>query len=91
MSRMKSTAPSGPPEGPAPAALAFVPTGDLLDELHRRSVGLLAVSVGVEQGNSDRWRYRLKGSEILLGALSAALACQTARYLEFLGARRTER
>lgn len=48
-------------------------TEELLDELRRRSLGCLAVCVRAEEGG-DVWRYALKGSPMLLGAMSGAAA-----------------
>ncbi|GMV78855.1 MAG: hypothetical protein AMXMBFR7_00390 [Planctomycetota bacterium] len=55
------------------APLARHSTDELLDELERRSLGCLVVSLRVEEPNADAWRYRIKGSNVLLGAMSAAL------------------
>jgi hypothetical protein len=65
-----------------PPALALFPTDALLDELARRSLGCLAVCVRVEEEARDVWRYRLKGSSVLLGAMSAALHLQAEREAE---------
>jgi hypothetical protein len=70
------------PETAAPNALTCASTPDLLDELDRRSLGLLCVSLRVEEGGRDHWSYRVKGSSILLGALSAALQMKTRGVLD---------
>lgn len=54
-------------------SLARCSTDELLDELERRSLGCLLVSLRVEEPNADAWRYRIKGSNVLVGAMSAAL------------------
>jgi len=67
MSRTKTRAPLGAP------ALCCASTEELIDELTRRSLGCAVVCVRVEE-EGDAWHYALKGSPILMGAMSAALA-----------------
>ena len=48
-------------------------TRELLDELARRSISCLAIAFrNDEQG--EAWIYSIKGSPIMLGAMSAALS-----------------
>jgi hypothetical protein len=56
-------------------------THDLLNEIQRRSIGCMVVVMRAEE-NGDTWRYALKGSPILLGAMSAALKLETRRRLQ---------
>ena len=58
-------------------------TAELLDELARRSVGCLVVALRTEEtagkngkAHADRWHYRIKGSDLLLGAMFAGLALE---------------
>ena len=55
-------------------------TAELLSELRRRALGCMVVCVRAEE-EGDAWHYAVKGSPILLGAMSAALAIQTSRKL----------
>lgn len=55
-------------------------TRELLDEIQRRSLGCMIAVVRAEE-SGDTWRYALKGSPILLGAMSAALNLETRRRL----------
>jgi len=61
--------------------LALHSTDALLSELQRRSLGCLCVCLRVEEQGADAWHYRIKGSTILLGAMSAALSVKTQRFL----------
>jgi hypothetical protein len=62
------------------SALVCASTHDLLAELRRRSLGCMVVCVRAEE-HGDSWHYALKGSHILLGAMSAALSMQTTHRL----------
>ena len=55
-------------------------TQELVDEIQRRSLGCMIVCVRAEE-RGDAWRYALKGSPVLLGAMSAALGMETQRRL----------
>ncbi len=55
-------------------------TNELLEEIRRRSLGCMIVVMRAEE-NGDTWRYALKGSPILLGAMSAALSLEARRSL----------
>lgn len=55
-------------------------TEELLEEIRRRSLGCMIAVIRAEE-SGDTWRYALKGSPILLGALSAALNLETRRRL----------
>ncbi len=55
-------------------------TRELLGEIQRRSIGCMIVLMRAEEGG-DTWRFALKGSPILLGAMSAALSLETRRQL----------
>lgn len=69
-------------------ALCSFSTQELLDEVERRSLGTLCVCVRVEEaggGWGDAWHYRVKGSSIMLGAMSAAITLQLQRELEQRG------
>jgi len=61
--------------GNCAAGLRFVPMAALIDEVRRRSLGCMIAVVRAED-RGDEWRYALKGSPILLGALSAALSVE---------------
>jgi len=70
---------------PAAAALS---TQELLDELERRSLGMLCVCVRIEEERGawgDTWHYRVKGSNVMLGAMSAAITIKMQRVLEDRG------
>lgn len=70
---------------PAAAALS---TQELLDELERRSLGMLCVCVRIEEDHGawgDTWHYRVKGSNVMLGAMSAAVTIKMQRVLEDRG------
>lgn len=54
--------------------LTFLTDLELADELQRRSIGILMVRLRAGEGNRDEWLYRLKGSRLLVSALSAALS-----------------
>jgi len=71
-----------PQKRPSPhiSTLLCASTKELLDELRRRSLGCLIVCVRAEE-DGDAWHYALKGSPILMGAMSAALSMQTSRKL----------
>lgn len=62
-------------EKPAVPGLRFVTTQALIAELQRRALGCMIAIVRAEE-NGDAWRFSLKGSPILLGALSAALSIE---------------
>ena len=49
-----------------------ISTGELIEELRRRSLGCMVVCVRAEE-DGDAWHYALKGSPLLLGAMTAAL------------------
>jgi hypothetical protein len=68
---------------PFPHALTLLSTQDILAELRRRSLACMVVCVRAEE-NGDTWHYALKGSPILLGAMSAALSMQTEQRLSEL-------
>lgn len=70
MTRMKTAAPG----------LRFVSTQNLMDELLRRSLGCMVAVVRAEE-TGDEWRCAVKGSPILLGALSATLDVEVKRKL----------
>ena len=55
-------------------------TKQLIDEIKRRSLGCMVVCLRAEE-DGDAWHYALKGSAILLGAMSAALSMQTQQKL----------
>jgi len=55
-------------------------TRELLNEIQRRSIGCMVVVMRAEEGG-DSWRYAIKGSPVLLGAMSAALDLETRRRL----------
>ena len=65
---------------PCASTLVCASTHDLLAELRRRSLGCMVVCVRAEE-DGDEWHYALKGSPILLGAMSAALSMQTTQRL----------
>jgi len=54
---------------------------ELIEELQRRSLGCMIVTVRAEE-RGDAWSYALKGSPVLLGAMSAALGMETQRKLQ---------
>ena len=56
-------------------------TDDLLRELQCRALGCMIVVMRAEE-SGDTWRYAIKGSPILLGAMSAALNLETRRRLQ---------
>ncbi|MCW8133844.1 MAG: hypothetical protein KIS92_26085 [Planctomycetota bacterium] len=63
-------------------------TQELLDECERRSLGMLCVCLRVEEhpsGFGDTWHYRIKGSNIMLGAMSAAITIKMQKELEKRG------
>ena len=64
------------PGGGGASALECATTEELLTELKRRSLSCMAVCVQVDE-TGDTWQYALKGSPILLGAMSAALSLRT--------------
>ncbi|MCZ7646919.1 MAG: hypothetical protein M5U26_16795 [Planctomycetota bacterium] len=68
-------------QGGAGGALALFSTEDLLGEVQRRSLSCLCVCLRVDEPGSDSWHYRIKGSTILLGAMSAALTVKMQRHL----------
>ena len=58
------------------SALHCATTSELLEELRGRTLGCMIVCVRAEE-DGDAWHYALKGSPILLGAMSAALTLKT--------------
>jgi hypothetical protein len=62
------------------SALHFASTAELLAELKRRSLGCMLICVKAEE-HGDAWYYGLKGSSILLGAMSAALSVKVSEKL----------
>ena len=60
--------------------LGFVTSEDLMDELRRRSLGCLIATVRADE-KGDSWRCVLKGSPILMGALSASLSIEIEKVL----------
>jgi|GEM_PF-2565181 len=55
-------------------------TEELISALRRRALGCMIVCVRAEE-DGDAWSYALKGSSILLGAMSAALSIKTSEQL----------
>lgn len=55
-------------------------TKELLAELRRRALGCMVICVKAEE-DGDTWHCALKGSSILLGAMSAALSMKTKQML----------
>jgi hypothetical protein len=71
--------PQKPPCADACAsALDCATTSELIEELRRRSLGCMVVCMRAEEGG-DAWHYALKGSSLLLGAMSAALSLKTSQ------------
>ena len=68
--------PNNIPRAACAGALDCATTAELIDALRRRSLGCMIVCVRVEEGG-DAWHYALKGSSLLLGAMSAALSLKT--------------
>ena len=66
--------------------LSCATTVELIAELKRRSLGCMLACVRAEE-DGDAWHYALKGSPILLGAMSAALSLQTSHRLKTLTSR----
>jgi len=64
--------------------LSCATTAELLEEVRRRSLGCMVVCVRAEE-DGDAWHYALKGSPILLGAMSAALTMKTQERLRGSG------
>jgi len=62
------------------SALHLASTAELLEELKRRSLGCMLICVKAEE-RGDVWHYALRGSPILLGAMSAALSVKTSEKL----------
>ncbi len=60
--------------------LACASTPELIAELRRRTLGCMVVCIRAEE-HGDAWHYALKGSPILLGAMSAALTLRTNQQL----------
>jgi hypothetical protein len=69
---------AGNDRGPA-AALAECATERLLDELERRSLGCVCVCVRIEAGRGDVWDCRVRGSTVLLGAMTAVASLKASR------------
>jgi len=65
---------------PCALTLHCASTQELLAEIRRRSLGCMLVCVRAEE-DGDAWHYIIKGSPILMGAMSAALSMQTTRKL----------
>ena len=61
-------------------ALACASTQELMAEIRRRSLGCMLVCIRAEE-SGDAWHYELKGSPILLGAMSAAISLKTSEKL----------
>lgn len=59
---------------------------ELIDEVSRRSVGCIVASMAVDDLNIDSWKNSIKGSPIVLGALSAYLKLEITKKLETPGA-----
>ncbi len=55
---------------------------ELLDEIERRCAGVMLVACSVDEGNRDSWQYRVKGSNVMIGAMSAALSMQVSMELQ---------
>ncbi len=73
------------PKHPARTAACAAPlhcatTAELLQELKRRSLGCMLICVRPEE-TGDAWHFALKGSSLLLGAMSAALSLKTSERL----------
>lgn len=65
---------------------------DLANELARRSVGLLLVTVSLDDAGSDVWRASLKGSPLLLtSCLTAADSTVKIRIAEIAAAQEGNR
>lgn len=64
---------------------ARLSTAELLDELEHRSLGCLCVCVRVEEGRGDVWAYRLRGSAVLLGAMTAAASLRASKLIAARG------
>lgn len=62
--------------------LAEFSTRELLDEIEKRAAGVLLVTCEVDAGNNDQWQYRLRGSNVMIGAMSAALSLHISKELE---------
>ena len=62
------------------AQLHCASTQELIAEIRRRSLGCMVVCIRAEE-DGDAWHYGLKGSPILLGAMSAALSLKTSQKL----------
>ena len=60
--------------------LSCASTQELIAEIRRRSLGCMLVCIRAEE-DGDAWHYELKGSPILLGAMSAALSLKTTQRL----------
>ena len=68
----------------SPQELCCLSTRELMNEIERRSIGCMIVVMRAEE-SGDTWWYGLKGSPILLGAMSAALDLETRRRLSEQG------
>jgi hypothetical protein len=71
------------------SALHCASTQELIAEIRRRSLGCMVVCIRAEE-DGDAWHYGLKGSPILLGAMSAALSLKTSQKLGEEGSARDE-
>ena len=60
--------------------LSCASTQELIAEIRRRSLGCMVVCIRAEE-DGDAWHCELKGSPILLGAMSAALSIKTSQKL----------
>jgi hypothetical protein len=70
-----------PPADTGACLLHCAPTAELIAEIKRRALGCMVVCVRAEE-HGDTWHYALKGSPILLGAMTAALTLKTNQQLE---------
>ena len=76
---MSTPSSRAPMTGSAPG-LSCASTQELMAEIRRRSLGCMLVCIRAEE-DGDAWHYELKGSPILLGAMSAALSLKTSQKL----------
>lgn len=59
--------------------IADCSVAELLDELERRSLGCVCVCVRIEAGRGDVWDCRVKGSTVLLGAMTAIASLKASK------------
>ena len=62
------------------SSLQCATTAELMHELRRRALGCMLIAVKAEE-HGDAWNCVVKGSPILLGAMSAALSLKTKQLL----------